>query len=161
MELSHVSVKKKKKKTFTGTFLCVFFCFVYLLVWCSEWKWKSCKSYENAVKSLIITSSITFSKTVQWAGLESLLGWFRSPGLIFDTPALNDNSKNSKVAALDAHVTQLMEISLNWIKRCNLQFLKTYFHQSRTAALSVLLLETAHLLFFKRFLYNTVLLIIT
>lgn len=37
---------------------------------------KSCKMYENTVKSLEFMPSLTFTRTLLWANLESLLGRF-------------------------------------------------------------------------------------
>lgn len=53
----------------------------------------SYEMYENTVKSPKFISSFTFSEDIKWTGL-SLLGHFCSPGLMFDSPAL-DNVPNS------------------------------------------------------------------
>lgn len=64
-----------------------------LLLWCSMngqdfISRKSCKLYKNTIKSPKCMPSFLFSKAFQWAGLESLTGWFWASNLMFDTPGL-------------------------------------------------------------------------
>lgn len=64
-----------------------------LLLWCSMngqdfISRKSCKMYKNTIKSPKCMPSFLFSKAFQWAGLESLTGWFWASNLMFDTPGL-------------------------------------------------------------------------
>lgn len=59
-----------------------------MVVWEAFTSMESSKIYGNTVKSPEFMSSVTFTKTGQWAGLESLMGRFRLLSLRFHTPAV-------------------------------------------------------------------------
>lgn len=53
---------------------------------------KSFKTYENMFKSSKSMPPYTFSKSFQWAGLQSLPGQFWAPGLMSDIPAVYEHA---------------------------------------------------------------------
>lgn len=70
---------------------------------------ESCKTCENTLKSPKFMLSFTFSKDVQWAGLESLLVPSRPLGLMFTTPVCfkclaETNFKSCDLLNLLSHV---------------------------------------------------------